>query len=343
MTTLASVGVGHGTWGRGYALPVAGSIAAGTQTADTCQATTSAPAGGSGVWSYQWYDADTDLAISGATSRALVWTGRSASTAYRAYLIAIDTQTGLQVVSDVVEMTTAAAGAAPDVEEDFSTYTSTANLLADPRGIYNTVEDFYTGGPNGGGGAIVLDQATGYSDLSQSMRYDWTVFGSPGIGGTISRWLDIPDQSEVWIEWAHKFGPTFELDNGYTGGAAYKFLHLEVPSPSGARFGCGYENGDELAIQCDSDVDGSRVVVGSFSSERGDWHVYRWHVRIGGAGTLMEFWRDGVKKATKTGFSSAGSVMYGAALGRNINMRPVQAQSQWWGRVALWYSDPGWS
>src|SRR4029077_12615392 len=54
--------------------------------------------------------------------------------------------------------------AVPWLLEDFSSYSSTTNLLADPRGIYSVAEDVYSPGE------IVLDPTVGYGSSHQSMR-----------------------------------------------------------------------------------------------------------------------------------------------------------------------------
>src|SRR5690348_15403577 len=61
-------------------------------------------------------------------------------------------------------------GGAAWLLEDFSTYSNTANFLADPRGIYSTAEDEATT-------QMTLDKSTGVNidgyALTQSVRYDY--------------------------------------------------------------------------------------------------------------------------------------------------------------------------
>ena len=40
--------------------------------------------------------------------------------------------------------------------------------------------------------------------------------------------------------------------------------------------------------------------------------------------------------------SGAPVVLYGVALGRNINQGPDHLQSLWWGRIRAWDTNPGW-
>src|SRR5690606_36510041 len=106
---------------------------------------------------------------------------------------------------------------APDILEDFSTYASTEEMLSDPRGIYRVQEDFYTGGPNAGGdaGSIVLDTSGGYAGRTQAMCYRWSAQRAPQAGGSISRWMALPDVKEVWIEWSVRFSRNFTVANGF--------------------------------------------------------------------------------------------------------------------------------
>src|SRR5690606_18380638 len=102
-------------------------------------------------------------------------------------------------------------------------------------GLYNTGEDFYgnLSGKNNGAGAIELDASLGYGSSPQSMRYTWYATG-PKQGGTISRQIALPGGSaqQVWVEVVVRFSDDFKISNGYTGGAAYKFVHVNVSGTS---------------------------------------------------------------------------------------------------------------
>ena len=66
-----------------------------------------------------------------------------------------------------------ASGVPPDFEEDFSSYTTTAHMLSDPRNIYSTEDDTNSG--------ISLDTSMGVGALTQSMKYTYP--NRTGSGG----------------------------------------------------------------------------------------------------------------------------------------------------------------
>ena len=68
------------------------------------------------------------------------------------------------------------------MEEDFAEYSSTADMLSDPRGIYSVAEDVNPG-------RMSLDLSTGYGVSDRSMRYDYVGVGctSQTIGRTVSK------------------------------------------------------------------------------------------------------------------------------------------------------------
>lgn len=235
--------------------------------------------------------------------------------------------------------------------ENFNTYTSTSNMLSDPRGIYSVAEDVGTA-------QMVLDQSVGYAPygLTQSMRYDFpdrTSEGGSGTSGrctdyTIGRNINYPShQTEVWSELVMKtdsFWKTLAPSAwGCTSAAAYKFW-----------FGR-------------SDVGRWQLVLGIFGENSeytfgypangepadwpmpwtpfdGNWHVYRWHQKSSSNGTgINSFMVDGVIIRQQTGVTTGDSYLYGTALGRNMNQGPAAAQSIWWGAYNLWNTDPGWT
>src|SRR4029077_18179310 len=91
----------------------------------------------------------------------------------------------------------------PDMLEDFSTYSSISNLLADPRGIYSVGEDVNTG-------QMVLDNTVGYGTSGKSLRFDFPdrTADSAGRCGvyTIGRNITLPSSvSELWVEIAARY------------------------------------------------------------------------------------------------------------------------------------------
>jgi hypothetical protein len=259
----------------------------------------------------------------------------------------------------------------PFVLEDFSTYPSIANLLADPRGIYATDEDI---NPT----QIVLDPAAGFAGSPNSMRYDYpdqTGVGHPtSTSGnctsyTISRSLNVPGGSqELWIEVVAKTSGGFltmaPANWGCTSDEGLKFVDVGVYP--GDRFSIGLRTGSTPPASGqmwfgypDNVTDPQGKVNYSsvpFSAVDGNWHVYRQHVKISSgypgapnADGIMEGWIDGVKVVSEIGIrtnSTAGNTpprfLTGVSLARNLNQGPAQNQSLWWGRVAIYATNPGW-
>ena len=236
-------------------------------------------------------------------------------------------------------------GAKALMEENFSEYSSTSNMLADPRGIYSTGEDVATT-------QMALDQAVGYDSSTQSMRFDFpdrTGEGGSGTTGrcsdyTIGRNINFPNHlTEVWIEAVVKFQSGFTTVApagwGCTSAAAYKtvFGRTDVSRFNlvlgifGNEYTWGYPGNEEPS---DDPM--------TFSPFDGQWHVYRMHMKLGsgtGAATVMV---DGVTVKNFSNVSTSASYIYGVALGRNMNQGPGAAQSMWWGKVTIWDQDPQW-
>src|SRR5690606_1465193 len=193
---------------------------------------------------------------------------------------------------------------------------------------------------------MTLDTAVRY-DGQPTMRYDYPA--RPGrTEYTISRTIDLrPAGSvrEVWVEAAVRFEPQFTLDGGVQNyGQALKLLHVGIYGPPG-RFGLNFENGDGGQLNAegpndDYDAMYLRTGVRTRSLFDGQWHVIRYHVKLG-ATDMHEVWVDGVYQGRRTGQTSA-TRLWAIALCRNLNQGPPRAQSMWWGRVRVWYADPGW-
>src|SRR5690606_40456329 len=188
----------------------------------------------------------------------------------------------------------------PDLEETFA-YTSTAQLLASP--LYARSEDINSG-------RMALDTSVRY-DGQPTMRYDYPARGPDGRDYTISRTIDLRGQvvTEVWVEAVVRFDPHFTLDGGADHiGKALKLLHVGVYGPAG-RFGLNFENGDggQLNAEGPNDAYEALYLRGSVKPRAlfdGQWHVLRYHVRLGSP-ALHEFWVDGVYHGQRTGSTSA--------------------------------------
>jgi hypothetical protein len=248
----------------------------------------------------------------------------------------------------------------PNFVEDYSTYTSTANMLSDPRGIYSLDFDFYNntsiGGANkNGAGTIELDKSDGYGGLSQSMKYTWFSYSSAGPGGQIRRLLEWSPQSEAWIEVAFKFSSNFKTDFGYSGGASYKWLFGAGPN-AGHGWALVTVGSGGVIDQYYEDMSGGNgehptpysnhwsVGGGTNNLSDGQWHVIRIHIKRTSP-VIFDVMIDGVRNRTPlTNWSSSASI-WGLIIGQNINMRPVNnVQSLKYGYVKVWYAgnNPGW-
>lgn len=222
----------------------------------------------------------------------------------------------------------------PDLVEDFSTYTSTSNLISNPRGVYNIVEDFRTD-------RITLDTSIGYGSSDRSMRYDYP--SGTGTDYTISRSLPIPGGAqEVWVEAIVRFSPNFSIaGNGQQAGNALKTLHVGVRGVAG-RFGLNFEGSSMRAEGPNDDYDGLYISGGPSASSvmDGQWHILRYHVRLG-ATDFHEYWVDGMHRGSQTGRTAASSLI-AVSLAKNLNKLAPNAQSLWWGKVSVWTQNPGW-
>ena len=227
------------------------------------------------------------------------------------------------------------SGASPALTEDFSTYSSTSNFLADPRSIYWLSEDIQTG-------QMTLDTGVAYSGLTQSIRYDYP--SGTGTDYTVSRMLRIPGGTvqELWTEVAVKFSSGFTVyGNGQGVGPALKLLHTEVNGVAG-RFGLAIEY-DRVSAEGPND-DYSNLYLTSTGAattlQNASWHILRHYVRLGTT-DFHQYWMDGVSLGSASG-TTAATNLWGVALARNLNMQPASPQSMYLGYVKLYTSNPGW-
>jgi len=264
---------------------------------------------------------------------------------------------GTATIKAVVDTTSATttvrvdslSSSVPWLLEDFSSYTSTANLLADPRGIYSVGEDETPS-------QVFLDKTVGYGSSTQSMRFDFpdrTSEGGSGTSGrctdfTVGRNINLPSpQTEIWLEVEAKFSNGFTSlapsSWGCTSAAAYKFVFGRTPTGRFnlvlGIFGSSYTFGWPANQEPSDDPM-------PFTPFDGQWHVYRMHFKVStpssAANGACELWVDGVLVKSFTGIVESNSNIYGLAIGRNMNQGPGQPESEWWGRIAVWNTNPGW-
>jgi len=236
------------------------------------------------------------------------------------------------------------------LEEDFSGYATTAELLEYPNSIWS--------GPN-------EDVATGSISLDQvappvggrSMRY--TFRNRTGRRNlchdyTIGRNIQFPSPvREVWVEVWFKFSVGWETYVPECRGQSsngYKFLFGRVRR--GGRFAVivGVHRSHNYSLEYPGGGTafhgrGPRPVAWERITD-GNWHQLQQHLRIssrdGAADGVMETRIDGVVLRSFRNVPVKASEIYGLALGRNLNQGPTREQSLWWGRIRAWNSDPGW-
>lgn len=255
--------------------------------------------------------------------------------------------------------------------EDFSTYTSTADWLSDPRGIYSVAEDVNTS-------EMFLDTTTGVDinglSLTQCVRYDFpdrtadTCTGSTHKGRcgdySIGRNIKFPASAtvnEVWVELYIKFPTDFTTVApagwGCTGtcnsNPDYKMLFVRDTITQRCNLQPGtFGNSWTFGVPGDQEGNGgtpSKTIPGL--PWDGQWHQYRIHVMKDQSGSLGHYtagdvWFDGVLKKSFPGVTVSSTTYgkyFGIALGRNMNQGPDHVMSVYWGQLTLWNTDPGWS
>jgi hypothetical protein len=229
--------------------------------------------------------------------------------------------------------------------EDFSTYASTADFLANPRGIWLPVEAKNTN-------HIVIDRTVGYGNSTQSMRYDWPNNGAQCLDYSIKPgMLRIPGNlTHVWIEFVVRFSTNFSVNAGASGCASeYKLASLgdysngvgrwDVPEMQAGQFNLGapWTNADLTVDKQDSPS----------TLWDGQPHVFRIEAELGsGTSTgVLKFWVDGQLRVNKRGFLTTSShhVIDIFSPGLNLNQGPaIDGMQMWWHRIAIYGDDPGW-
>jgi len=244
----------------------------------------------------------------------------------------------------------------PWLSEDFSTYMNTADLLANPRGIYSAGEDVCGNGcPTADPGTITLDQAVGLNaggyHLTQSMRYDQPASPACGSDPSVGRNLVLPSAAQdVWLELWVRFssGWTAADSRATTCDPSYKFVFgridgapdrwaLGIESQSGA-FLSSYPG--QPGVNTYISYSGPTAPYAGFAPGDGNWHRYRFYWSY--SHKILQVWFDDHLALSQSGIVATGTDIYGIALGRNINSGPVKAQSIWWGLVRVYDVNPGW-
>ncbi len=237
--------------------------------------------------------------------------------------------------------------------EDFSSYASSSELIANGRGVFNTVEDMNVG-------RISLDLSQGHGSSTRSMRYDFPDRSADTSNRcrdfTISRAVRLPEAvQEVWVEAWVMFSSNWTTkapaDWGCTSGNGYKFIFGSVTGASYGRFGLyagvggdGKTTGQWQAGEPPNEGT-IRASMSSFPFFDGKWHRYRMHMRVNtnGANTgALALWLDDTRVANIQNLDVQASSIYQLPLGRNLNQGPASPQSIWWGSISVYRTNPNW-
>jgi len=229
------------------------------------------------------------------------------------------------------------------VEEDFAEYSSTADMLSDPRGIYSVAEDVNPG-------RMSLDLSTGYGVSDRSMRYDYVGVGC--TSQTIGRNVTLPSPvAEVWVEFYVKFSTNLTTLNPLGCGTPpdYKFIFGRLTPDGFGRFAIRWGSQTPPQITVESAGNHVDLYTGEFIARYSDlrWHQVRAHWKVGPSGTpatLVQTWVEGKLIYDKRDFVVTGRpLIWSLALGRNMDQGlPNAIMSVWWGRVRAWQTDPEW-
>jgi hypothetical protein len=256
-------------------------------------------------------------------------------------------------------------------DENFSRYTSDANWRSDPFDYMVTnISDW----------AIHLDRSVTY-DGHQSLRYDWPGASPTNTmcNSQLTREANykLPNVREFWVEVVHKFATTFNTNDkkngGYCGVSEYKFLLVRLSGvpyrfdmkngKNGSQWWNAHpqQNNETFSATCSGIGWDCRFGYGTGQSAYASsvpgplwdnqWHVYRVHIKLpaskGQNTGIAEYWIDGklIKRVTnKTFISPSGAfsnVPIQLSLGGNSNSGMSRSTSEWWGRVRIWTSNPG--
>jgi hypothetical protein len=247
----------------------------------------------------------------------------------------------------------------PDFLEDFSTYTSSADLNSDPRGIYSTESLRH----NVWCGPIALDQTVGYGTSTQSMRYDYLdATNEPYIdentnhctnaGHAVFAVLNVTNgRTQAWVEQVFKFDTGFSCGGDHAWGCAsapdFSFILTGVNDPS--------QGGFNLAMMDIQWTFGYPDHGADWASTNeplphllfdGQWHTIREAVRVSSATNvpdgMAKLWVDGVLLKDYGPVAVNRSSLTTWSLGNTRNQGMKGNHSMWWGRIAIWFTDPGW-
>jgi uncharacterized protein YjdB len=260
-----------------------------------------------------------------------------------------------------------ATSGTPWVADDFSSYTSSANFVSDPRQIYNKIEDMNTQ-------QMVIDNTVGLNigghNLKQSLRYDYPSQVSNVQGAQtgrcgdyyVARSMNLPANAKVdqiWMEFYVKFSANFTTiapkSWGCTGNPDFKTIFIKTYPDSRFQLKTGTSAQGETApiyrwwARYPSGPDEDNYAVNAYD---GQWHRVQMYAKRSTTASSKDgaykVWIDGAvaynAQGVNTLSNSGGAItsLYGAWLGQNMNQGPGQLQSMWWGYWAFYNTNPGW-
>ncbi len=283
-----------------------------------------------------------------ATGGSITTSGMyTAGTATGSFKVIAKYSTG--AIADTAAVTLSkAAGATPWVSDDYSTYTSTSQMLSDPRNIYSEEDAYNTDA------RISLDLAQGYGSSTRSMKYTIKPTATPCAENTLGRNLKFPATvKEAWSEFYVKFSANFKTSasSGCSSNPDYKFILARINGMDGGRFDILIGNGNtKISLGWPAHEEGFITsMVPNFNTFDGQWHRYRFHYKLasatGKADGGYEVWIDNTRiysnLASTTGTATG---IYGIALARNLNQGPAPGVTMTvnWGLVRAFNSNPGW-
>lgn len=238
----------------------------------------------------------------------------------------------------------------PDIEDDFSSYTDTANFRSDPRNIYDAVEEFLTTAY----GNVNLDQSLGYGGRSQCMSIDYLdAAGSPtrcSGGSNARRVIQFPNGTvEAYVEIFVRFTTNFNFggDPAWScTSAREQKLFISGVSGGDSRFNLectntqwvfGYPGGETAYV--------SNAAPQPASMFDGEWHRIRFHYRLSSVGQgVARFWYDDTLRADLQGLTIARDGISNISLSASRNQGTPAAMSWRFGLWRVWLNgrSPGW-
>ncbi|MEP6475029.1 MAG: hypothetical protein ABJC74_14990, partial [Gemmatimonadota bacterium] len=205
------------------------------------------------------------------------------------------TQLGGSIKASVSGTVTSVGTITPWVNEDFSAYTSSAQMLADPQGLYSKEDGYNTDA------RITLDQTQGVNGSTKSMKYTFGPTTKPCAETTIGRNFKFPSTvREAWVEIWAKFSQnwTTSARAGCSSNPDYKFVFGRVTGQDGARFDILIGNtGNAISVSWPGhEESGHFPMAPKYQVFDGAWHRYRFHYKLATSGQQdggTELWIDG--------------------------------------------------